>query len=343
LSGAYSLARAGHWFLYSGIQDSAGGVARFHRADSNKNEPVSTEITGYTASALLFLYSVTKEEVYLDRGRLTAQFLCDLPRDPFPFEPASPYSYFFDCGIIIRGLISVWKVTREDRLLDIATLASKGMIRDFYSGADFHPIVELPEKTPLQRKDQWSRMPGCYQSKSALAWWEVAEITGDNSLRAAYLDFIAASLKTYRDFLPGTTERPRVMDRLHAYSYFLEALYPLLDRADCVEAYRVTLHAVARYLREISPEFARSDVHAQLLRARIYGAKAIPVDMAAAAEEAALLAEFQADSGGFLFGRRGSEMVPHLNPVSTAFAIQALEVWRAFEAGGVNPCPLPPI
>ena len=73
------------------------------------------------------------------------------------------------------------------------------------------------------------------------------------------------------------------------------------------------------------------------------------MDVRAAREEAAALAGFQVSSedahldGGFLFGRRHNELVPHSNPVSTAFAIQALEAWRAFEAGENTSCRLPPI
>jgi len=361
LSGAFSLARAGHWFLHSGIQSASGGVARFYRADLHKYKPVSTEITGYTASALIFLYRTTGDERYLDRARLTVRFLCDhawdAPLATFPFEHPSPsedshhHSYFFDCGIVIRGILEVWRVTREDRLLDMAAAASYGMLADFHSGSDFHPILRLPEKQAMPRADHWSRMPGCYQTKSALAWWEVAELTGETKLRDAYLETLQASLLSYSDFLPGNSEKTRVMDRLHPACYFLEALYPVLDRADCVEAYGSMMKKVACCLRDIAPDFCRSDVYAQLLRARIYGAKAVPIDLAAAREEAAALTGFQITDedprldGGFLFGRRQSEMIPHANPVSTAFALQALEVWREFEAGGLsedNPCQ-PPI
>ena len=46
---------AGRWFLQSGIQEASGGVARYYRSDLRKNAPVSTEITGYAVSTLLFL------------------------------------------------------------------------------------------------------------------------------------------------------------------------------------------------------------------------------------------------------------------------------------------------
>jgi hypothetical protein len=356
LSGVFSLARSGHWFLHSGIQSAIGGVARFYRADLKKNRPVSTEITGYTASALIFLYSATKDDRYLERARLTAHFLCEHAWDAglgtFPFEHPSPsadtahQSYFFDCGIIVRGLLAVWRVTREQRLLDVAVAAAHGMLQDFHTGTDFHPILELPERRPLERIDHWSRTPGCYQLKSALAWWEIAKVTGDETLRAAYLELLESSLGSYRNFLPGTSERVRIMDRLHPACYFLESLYPVLDRPDCVEAYRYFLGEIGRYLREIAPEFCRSDVYAQLLRARIYGAGVVPLDEVAAQEEASALVEFQVASedtrldGGFFFGRRNGEMVPHANPVSTAFGMQALWVWQNRND---SPCQLPPL
>ena len=51
-----SLARAGKWLLDSGIQEPCGGVARFYRSETGKNKPISTEITGYSASALVYLF-----------------------------------------------------------------------------------------------------------------------------------------------------------------------------------------------------------------------------------------------------------------------------------------------
>jgi hypothetical protein len=156
-------------------------------------------------------------------------------------------------------------------------------------------------------------------------------------------------MQTCRGFLAGADERLKVMDRLHAYSYFLEALSPLLDRADCVRVYRDVLEEVARNRRELESEFARSDVYAQTLRARLRASHVIPVDVAAAREEAAALEKFQASSddarvdGGFFFGRRAGVVSPHVNPVSASFAIQALEMWRAFEAGESESCLRPPI
>ena len=332
-----------------------GGVSRYYQADVSQYKPISTEITGYAASALAFLFRQTGESEYLDRARLTARFLCDSAWDPelrlFPFENPSPTAdsphraYFFDCGIIIRGLLAVWRETREDRLVEIASEASRGMLAAFRSEQGYHPILELPHLEPFPRTPHWSRTATCYQAKSALAWWEVAEVTGDGVLREAYLAAVEEGLGNFPDFLPGTADRHAVMDRLHPACYFLEAISPLLNRADCVAAYRSGLERIGSLLRDIAPEFVRSDVYAQLLRARVYGAPVVPVDTRSAAEEAEALAQFQISSedpaleGGFWFGKREGDWSRQANPVSTAFAVQALEVWRGFEAGVVPVLP----
>ena len=86
----------------------------------------------------------------------------------------------------------------------------------------------------------------------------------------------------------------------------------------------------ARLLREIAPSFARSDVYAQVLRARLLGDAhgVLPLDETAAAHEAEQAASFQIESGGFLFGRKEGQPLPFVNPVSTAFCVQALAMWN---------------
>ena len=336
-----TLARAGAWFLNSGIQESNGGVARFYRADLGRKRAISTEITGYTASALAYLYSATGDEAYLERASRTARFLAreawdsDLANFPFEYgEGAESMLYFFDCGIIVRGLLSVWRETGEQLLLNRAVDCGHAMIRDFERGKEIHPILTLPEKQPVERDWRWSRSTGCYQLKSALAWRDLAAITGETEFDLAFSRHLERSLRDYTSFLPGNEQPERVMDRLHAFSYFLESLLAVPDDERCAFALADGIAQVGRYLREISPVFSRSDVHAQLLRVRLWADGMVPLDLEAAQEEAELLARFQMSSddptidGAFAFGTRNGEVIPHINPVSTAFAVQALHMWH---------------
>jgi hypothetical protein len=174
--------------------------------------------------------------------------------------------------------------------------------------------------------------------KSALAWREV----GDGGGPKLYEAVLAYSLAKHESFLSGEPDRARRMDRLHAYCYFLEGLLPVAERADVRAALVSGLSRAAALYRDIAPEFERSDVAAQLLRVRLIAhyLKDLPLDESAAREEAERAASFQdvsADSrrlrGGFYFGRKGTTMLPYSNPVSTAFCLQALELWKQHLGG----------
>ena len=327
-------------------------MARCYLTDSRRNLAASTEITGYAISAFVYLHSVTEDARFLEGALSGARFLTRCAWDaeartmPFEIEPAS-FSYFFDCGIIVRGLLAVWRATGEREALEIAIATGESMARDFASDdGSFHPILALPGKTPLDRDPlRWSRSATCYQLKSAMAWWDLYEATGEIRFVEPYERVLEAALRSYASFLPGHAERAKVMDRLHAFSYFLEGLLPRAGDSRCAAALRDGLVLSAHHLRDIAPEFARSDVYAQVLRVRLYGdwLGVAPLDLGAASYEAEQLAKFQvADTdpridGGYWFGRKGAEWLPYVNPVSTAFGSQALELWESHRAGGTPP------
>jgi hypothetical protein len=331
-----TLTLAGEWLLQSGIQSSNGGVARYYRSDLERNEPISTEITGYAASAFVYLFEKTGRAVFAERARLAADFLTEQAWDKelrtFPFEfPGRPPAYFFDCGIIVRGLLAVWRMSGDERYLKAAVAGGHAMLRDFDAGEDFHPILELPSKKPAARDARWSRSSGCYQLKAAMAWRELADATESEEFGRAFDRLLHFAVGEQAAFLPGSEDENRVMDRLHAYSYFLEALVSYGHDV------RGGVARVAGYLREIGPRFVRSDVYAQLLRVRLLSG----VSLECAAEEARELERFQAGgnaddlriAGGFYFGMKGGAFMPYINPVSTVFSMQALEMWHEHQAG----------
>lgn len=322
--------------MCSGIQSPNGGVARYYMSDLGQNLPVSTEITGYFVSTMVYLHSLTGDSRYLDRARSAAHFLTGAWHEsqamPFEVAPAE-FTYFFDCGIIARGLLSVWRATNEACFLKCARAVGDAMLRDFPAkGGLFHPILTLPDKRPTPWEPaRWSRAPGCYQLKAAMVWWDLWEVTGDNQYRQAYDRALREAMRNANQFLPGHAERRKVVDRLHAYSYFLEGLLPMSADPGVRAALCAGITRVAGYLREFAPEFERSDVYAQLLRVRLFSQ---PLDRRAARWEAERLQEFAVTSddtrldGGFYFGRSGGKWEPYINPVSAGFGLQALAMWH---------------
>lgn len=327
---------AGRWFLDSGIRTADGGVARYYRSDIGANVPVSNEITGYAVSTFSYLHAIAGDPVYRDAAMGSARFLSDAwdaAAHTFPFEPPSKLAYFFDVGIIVRGLLS----TGAGEFCDRAREGALSLAFDFLGDGVFHPIIELPEKQPVPYGQKWSSSPGCYQLKSALAWLGI----GDEHAARMFDRALESALRTQKSFLPGSADRHQVMDRLHAYCYFLEALLHVAEREECAKALVQGIDRVAKLLREIAPEFERSDVWAQLLRVRLaaHHLEAVSLNENAASEEAERVAGFQVRSadtrlnGGFCFGRRNGERMPYVNPVSTAFSLQALALWEQHRAG----------
>ena len=327
--------KAGCWFLHSGIREPSGGVARFHLSDTGKNVGVSAEITGYAASALCYLHSLSGQPEYLDAAVRAARYLTreiwDWGACTFPFEPHSRLAYFFDLGIIVRGLLAVGRATGEREFLDRARDAALSMAFDFMGEKGFHPVISLPDKQPVPYETRWSRGPGCYQLKAALAWLE----TGEEHAVKLYESALAYALATQETFLFAESDREKQMDRLHAYCYFLEGALPRADRPAVCSALSGGIERAARLFREIAPDFERSDVAAQLLRVRLiaHHRGAVRLDEAAAEEEARRAEAYQAPSGGVLFGKKGRTVLPHINPVSAAFCLQALDLWEQHCSG----------
>ena len=120
--------RASAWFLHSGIQEPTGGVARYYRSDTGRYHRISTEITGYVAAGFVYLYKITGGSDCLEAALRAGRFLTGTAWNPsldtYPFEhPDGTLSYFFDCGIIARGLLSLHRLTSERGFLDGALAA----------------------------------------------------------------------------------------------------------------------------------------------------------------------------------------------------------------------------
>lgn len=344
------LERAGSWLLGSGIQEESGGVRRYYRMDRSRYAPVSTEITGYFASTCVYLISQTGDPAYLEAARTAARFLARVAWDPelsiFPYEylheaDRDPPAYFFDCGIIVRGLLASWRATGEAELLGVARACGRTMGDAFLADGEIQPVLQLPLKRPTTPDGRWSSRPGCYQLKSALAWHDLSVPTGNKKYLSYYRFALEQAIKTERAFLPGDDDERRIVDRLHAYCYFLEGLLPMASGADHGETLREGIRRVEQWMRALSPVFERSDVYAQLLRLRLFAdaLSVLPLDQDAAEREAEKIVGFQLQDtdrrvdGGFSFGNLEGNPLPYANPVSTAFCLQTLLMWRQYREG----------
>jgi hypothetical protein len=343
------LEAAERWFLESGIQLASGGVARYYRQDTRETAPISSEISGYFATALFMLHDLSGSNESFKAALRAADFLAEAAWDEgsgMLILEQSPegrdVAYFFDCGIVVSALLQAWRRGNNAAHRRAALRLGESMLKDFGGETGcFHPVVKTSTKKPLEYGAWWSKTPGCYQLKAAKAWLELSEETNSIAFRNGYESVLDYAIRDDAAFLNAANKSPDTMDRLHPYGYFLEGLLPVANRAKPRQSLAAGIERMSSELRRVEPIFARSDVYAQLLRLRLLaneiGLKEL--DEAYAEEEAATIREFQLESGdhrvngGFAFGRRDGQLMPFVNPVSTSFCVQALTMWGEYKAG----------
>ena len=100
------------------------------------------------------------------------------------------------CGVACDG---------EEEFLRYGDRDGRSMMRDFaVRDGDYHPILALPSKEPLERDPlRWSRTSGLLSTEGGDGMVGPVELTGEREFRAPYERVLEESLATFREFLPG--------------------------------------------------------------------------------------------------------------------------------------------
>jgi hypothetical protein len=340
------------WLITSGIQDESGGIARSYLADERTYQNLSTLNTAYYISALLKTNEAREkepEEHALKSGRFLVKQAFDAHTELFRAEfdgggdrPALE-ARFLDCCVALRALLHLWQATSDPVFLDHAERCGVAL-RTHLSRVDgsFFPLFDLQTGNARAGTGSWTVEAEVYQLKSALAFLELSDATGNREFETSMQLMLQWCLKTHEGFVRGDDDPENIMDRLHAYCYFLEGLLPVA--AEHMAASHALQHGVLdveNLMKQVTAKYQRCDVVAQLLRLRLYSDRIgiMELDLPQAEKEVLLLEQFQHQStdprtdGGFAVARRNGQLAPQVSPASTAVAIQALAMWEQAEDG----------
>ncbi len=361
--------RAARWLLESGVQldtelpDSAGGFAAWYDEDARSMPYVYAEITGYLATFMAWMHARTQSEAYLHSATRAADWLLDSPIYHAPsgamrcLQPLAPSRfdykhnqiYVFDCGVILSGLVNVYRATGASKYLEASMrLADWLCSAAQHATGAFRPVYDIAANAWLESNAEWSLCSGSYHTKVSLGLANLYDVTQEQHYRRAAergCDFALRFQHADGRFASfpengGTNSHP------HTYSAEgLWAVGNLLDREDYVLAAR---HAtewlfsvqsaegfVPRHYHNGQPLYnERVDILAQALRmAEIFGFKGglNGVNTSQIEKLVPLILRNQAQStdaavdGGFYFGRLSNgEQMRHVNVWVSAFAAQAL-------------------
>ena len=340
------------WLTNSGIQDESGGVSSCYEAHERRYRPISIASTSYFISTLQGAGRTAGEPPHpqaLRAGRFLMEKAFDLSTDLFPFEmpngdgSSRPPARFLDCGIVIRGLLDLWRATSDDAYRDCAERCGLAMhSRMATVDGGFFPIYSLAYDQPEFGSGSWPVEAGVHQLKVGLAFQELTEATGLGEFERDVDLLRKWCLRRHEAFLYGDGDAEDTMSRLHAYCCFLEGLLPTAAlEADSSRVLQYGILQVENLIDELRGEFLRCDVIAQLLRLRLFADSmgVMELDQNRAGEEASSIAEFQMQTldpkteGGFALARRGEAIVPCVSPAATGFAIQALAILDQIDEG----------
>jgi hypothetical protein len=197
------------WLLHSGIRIRNGLKKGAMYGWKNLNPPsypfIYNEITGYAITSFLYIYSELGEPEALQAAKDSANWIVKnirsysssylLPAgsiETHSFNQKGDLSnqiYAFDNGMVIIGLLNLYKVINETNLLKYAEKMAKSLIEKFFDGSkliavldrSYRPITNntnLNDGSNSSRDDiKWSTISGAYHCKLSLALLDLSLLT----------------------------------------------------------------------------------------------------------------------------------------------------------------------
>lgn len=225
------------WLLTSGLfvndekNPNSGGVYSYFDEEKNEFSFLYPEITGYFLSTLSFLYKIEKNENLIKYAKLSADWLIKIyDRYGAIIQGISTnkeqqnYAYSFDTAICIKGLLDVYKISKNKKYLDY----SKKMITFLQESLDgdgtLKPFKNLHKNKFETNKKLWYKNKGCLHIKTSMAFFQLYEITNDKNLLESALK-ISDTFSKYQDSDGGIhLHQNNPVINLHTQCYAIEGL-----------------------------------------------------------------------------------------------------------------------
>jgi hypothetical protein len=187
------------WLLNSDIRikdgQNKGALFGWENLNPESFPFIYSEITGYAVTSFSWLYSSLGNHLALQAARESAEWIQKnmqsnllVARPPVAgVEPndLSEVFYSFDNGMIIIGLINLYKITKDVNILLLAEKITQTLIGRFFDGEKLTPRLDNSYK-PMPKETtngivKWSTIPGAYHAKLSLALLELSRLTNNST------------------------------------------------------------------------------------------------------------------------------------------------------------------
>jgi hypothetical protein len=190
------------WLLHSGIRikegPNKGAMYGWKDLKTGAYPFVYSEITGYSITAFSWIYSEFGDDAALGAAKDASYWIVRnmdsyghlLPAGRTVLDTFNKKGdltnlvYAFDNGMIVSGLLSLYKLTADPKLLGAAEAIAQAIIKRFYARSKLTAVLDRNFESVARSEDmKWSMVSGPYHSKLALGLLDLSDLTSNNLYR----------------------------------------------------------------------------------------------------------------------------------------------------------------
>jgi len=235
LSGSFENVR--DWLLHSELviydknNENCGAVHSFFDEDKMKYGFLYPEITGYFLSTLNFLNSVDKNNIYIDHGKKSADWLLSIYKKYggiiqgiYNLQPKT-LSYSFDTAVCAKGLLDYYSFSNDKKIFEFAKKLIYEIINEtLNSDGTIKAYKNLTTNEFEENRDVWYMQYGCLHIKTAMPILQLYSITKDNELLEKS-NLICNSISNFQNSDGNISLHVASnITNLHTFCYALEGL-----------------------------------------------------------------------------------------------------------------------
>jgi hypothetical protein len=231
-----------NWITNSGIQNkdkknkNYGGYYAWYDEKKGKYSYLYSEITGYLITFHCFIYSLKKSKKNLIAAEAAAMWLINRAQFSFGgfkcFElidknlnilDKSSLSYSFDNGVILNGLVNLYKITKKKRYLQSAIKCADWLIVCSKKKGIIKPVYDSNKNKFIYDKKSWSMISGSYHTKISIGLYNIYSVTKNKIYFNVASEIIKRSVNSQKKngmFLSGSNHL-----NLHPHCYSAEGVW----------------------------------------------------------------------------------------------------------------------
>jgi hypothetical protein len=254
---------------------------------------IYSEVTGYAISFFSWIsiefsrtdaLKAAKDScIWISKNMRSHLVVAKPPGSPNQRNELSDVYYSFDNGMILIGLVNLYKLTREYEILKLAEKLAQALIDRFYDGQKLVPRLDHSYNSMMTEHIdgivKWSTVPGPYHSKLSIGLLELSSLTDNSKYSEVSNSICSYALKCQSPEGQFITNPRSDIVYLHPHLYACEGLIYSGLRQSNDQQFNAGLHGIKWAINQLATRKAdalfqntgrqsaeQSDCTAQLLR-----------------------------------------------------------------------------